>query len=106
MAQDHFKTPPDPKKGHGIINNPKKKSKKSYRADQVRFSFSNGKRIGAPAGEQLSLQVGKRMQKKTCEGPCEGTRLIGAVVPLLRPKVPSPGWCPPLEKEHLFFVDF
>ena len=24
MAPDHFKTPPDPKKGHGIIENPQK----------------------------------------------------------------------------------
>ena len=22
MAQDHFKTPPDPKKGHGMTKNP------------------------------------------------------------------------------------
>ena len=25
MAQDHFKTPPDPKKGHGMTKNPQKK---------------------------------------------------------------------------------
>ena len=24
MAQDHFKTPPDPKKGHGMTKNPQK----------------------------------------------------------------------------------
>ena len=30
MAYDHFWTPPDPKKGHGIIKNPQK-SKKYYR---------------------------------------------------------------------------
>ena len=24
MAQDHFKTPPDPKKGHGMTKKPKK----------------------------------------------------------------------------------
>ena len=34
MAQDHFKTPPDPKKGNGIIKNPQKKSKESSRAGQ------------------------------------------------------------------------
>ena len=27
MAQEHFKTPPDPKKGNGIIKNPQKKQK-------------------------------------------------------------------------------
>ena len=34
MAQDHFKTPPDPKKGHGMIKNPQK-SKKSSRVGQA-----------------------------------------------------------------------
>ena len=34
MAQDHFKTPPDPKKGHGMTKNPQK-SKKSSRVGQV-----------------------------------------------------------------------
>ena len=34
MAQDHFKTPPDPKKGHGMTKNPQK-SKTSSRVDQV-----------------------------------------------------------------------
>ena len=24
MARDHFKTPPDPKKGHGMTKNPQK----------------------------------------------------------------------------------
>ena len=33
MAQDHFKTPPDPKKAQGITKNPQK-SKKSSRAGQ------------------------------------------------------------------------
>ena len=33
MAQDHFKTPPDPKKGHGMTKNPQK-SKKSSRVGQ------------------------------------------------------------------------
>ena len=36
MAQDHFKTPPDPKKGHGMTKNPQK-SKKSSRVGQVRI---------------------------------------------------------------------
>ena len=26
MAQDHFKTPPDPKKGNGMTTNPKNKN--------------------------------------------------------------------------------
>ena len=26
VAQDNFKTPPDPKKGHGMIKNPQKKN--------------------------------------------------------------------------------
>ena len=34
MAQDNFKTPPDPKKGHGMTKNPQK-SKKSSRAGQA-----------------------------------------------------------------------
>ena len=29
MAQDHFKTPPDPKKGHGITKNLQKSKKYS-----------------------------------------------------------------------------
>ena len=29
MAQDHFKTPPDPKKGHGMTKNPQKNKKYS-----------------------------------------------------------------------------
>ena len=29
MAQDHFKTPPDPKKGHGMTKNPQKDKKYS-----------------------------------------------------------------------------
>ena len=29
MAQDHFKTPPDPKKGHGMTKNPQKSKKSS-----------------------------------------------------------------------------
>ena len=33
MAQDHFKTPPDPKKGHGMTKNPEK-SKTSSRVRQ------------------------------------------------------------------------
>ena len=33
MAQDHFKTPPDPKKGRGMTRNPQK-SKKSSRVGQ------------------------------------------------------------------------
>ena len=33
MAQDHFKTPPDPKKGHEMTKNPQK-SKKSSRVGQ------------------------------------------------------------------------
>ena len=35
MAQDHFKTPPDPKKGHGMTKNPQK-SKKSSRVGQAK----------------------------------------------------------------------
>ena len=34
MAQDHFQTPPDPKKGHGMTKNPQK-SKKYSRVGQV-----------------------------------------------------------------------
>ena len=34
MAHDHFKTPPDPKKGHGMAKNPEKIKKKS-RVGQV-----------------------------------------------------------------------
>ena len=34
MAQDHFKTPPDPQKGHRIIKNPQK-DKKYSKAGQV-----------------------------------------------------------------------
>ena len=34
MAQDHCKTPPDPKKGYGMTKNPQK-SKKSSRVGQV-----------------------------------------------------------------------
>ena len=33
MAQDHFKTPPDPKKGHEMTKNPQK-SEKSSRVGQ------------------------------------------------------------------------
>ena len=33
MAQDHFKTPPDPKKGHGMTTNPQK-SKNTSRVGQ------------------------------------------------------------------------
>ena len=36
MAHDHFWTPPDPKKGHGIIKHPQK-NKKSSRAGQVHW---------------------------------------------------------------------
>ena len=38
MAQDHFKTPPDPKKGHGMTNNPQK-SKKTSRVGQDNSGF-------------------------------------------------------------------
>ena len=38
MAQDHFKTPPDPKKGHGMTKNPQK-SKKSSRVGPVVHYF-------------------------------------------------------------------
>ena len=34
MAEDHFKTPPDPKKGHGMPKHPQK-SKKSSRVGQA-----------------------------------------------------------------------
>ena len=34
MAQDHFKTPPDPKKGQGMTKNPQK-NKKSSRVGQA-----------------------------------------------------------------------
>ena len=34
MAQEHFKTPPDPKKGHGMTNSPQK-NKKYSRVGQV-----------------------------------------------------------------------
>ena len=34
MAQDHFKTPPDPKKGHGMTKNPRK-NKGYYKVGQV-----------------------------------------------------------------------
>ena len=36
MAQDHFKTPPDPQKGHGMTKNPQK-SKKTSRVGQEKF---------------------------------------------------------------------
>ena len=35
MAQDHFKTPPGPKKGHEMTKNPQK-SKKSSRVGQAK----------------------------------------------------------------------
>ena len=34
MAQDHFKTPPDPKKGHGMTKNLQKSKKKSFGVGQ------------------------------------------------------------------------
>ena len=40
MAQDHFKTPPDPKKGHGMTKNPQK-SKKSSRVGQEAMTFTS-----------------------------------------------------------------
>ena len=40
MAQDHFKTPPDPKKGYGIIKHPLK-DKQYSRAGQVMASQKN-----------------------------------------------------------------
>ena len=36
MAQDHFKTPPDPKKGHGITKHPQK-NKKYSRVGQGKY---------------------------------------------------------------------
>ena len=36
-AQEHFKTPPDPQKDHGMINN-QQKSKKSSRVGQASLS--------------------------------------------------------------------
>ena len=36
MAQDHFKTPPDPKKGHEMTKQPQK-SKKSSRVGQEKW---------------------------------------------------------------------
>ena len=40
MAQDHFKTPPDPKKGHEITKNPQKSKKSSRAIYQIRFIIS------------------------------------------------------------------
>ena len=40
MGQDHFKTPPDPKKGHGMTKNPQK-NKESSRVGQDMPKFSN-----------------------------------------------------------------
>ena len=56
MAQDHFKTPPDPKKGHGIIKNPKKKESLSGHG-------SDGKKVW--------LQVrGRRELQDSLSGQC------------------------------------
>ena len=35
MAQEHFKTPADPKKGHGMTKHPQKKKIKSSRVGQA-----------------------------------------------------------------------
>ena len=36
MAQDHFKTPPDPKKGHGMTKHPQKNNKYSRVGQDMR----------------------------------------------------------------------
>ena len=55
MAQDHFKTPPDPKKCHGMTQNPQT-SKKSSRVGQGCDSFTMHVNEGA---SKWSLVRGK-----------------------------------------------
>ena len=45
MAQDHFKTPPDPKKCHGMTKN-QQKSKKYSRVGQVIYSMHEDAFVG------------------------------------------------------------
>ena len=40
MAQDHFKTPPDPRKGHGILKNPQKSKNLLELAKYIRLAFA------------------------------------------------------------------
>ena len=40
MAQEHFKTPPDPRKGHGMTKNPPQ-SKTYSRVGQVKLSLQH-----------------------------------------------------------------
>ena len=63
MAQEHFETPPEPKKGHGMTKNPKKKTHLLELAKQKYFAATVSQfAVNAYACIERIKQSGHSMQ--------------------------------------------